>query len=307
MAFANSHDDKGRTYGIKRLTPTNYLMWVFNVQSILDEEDLWGIVDGSTVKPPTTDTDNLAAYLKKFKKCKRILISTMEEEVQKLIMRLNSPKEIWQRLEEVYRPKSRLRKIQPQREFVTVAVKDGEDLQAYVNRVRDLASEVERAGCAAPTDELITLTMLAGLPTEYNYIASLTDTYPDAEFMSHKVENLIVGEFRRRQIQDTGYISQEAASQSGQVLVVKQNASTITKDRKPATNKVKREDRRKCFLCNEKGHIAAVCPLKLTTSGKPKVKTKNPPKKTVSVVTNDKMVILSCIKSQKKPRSSDVL
>ena len=134
-----------------------------------------------------------------------------------------------------------------------MSARPDEDLQQYVNRVRDLASEVEKAGCAAPTDELITLTMLAGLPVAYNYIVALTDTYPDKDFESHKVESLIVGEYRRRQIQDTGYVSQEAAEQSGQVLAVKRSTEpTVVKVTKTFKPKSRVEEKRKCFVCNQK-------------------------------------------------------
>ena len=99
MAVSMSQvEDRGRTFGIKTLNPSNYLMWQFNIQTVLEEEDLWGFIDDSEVKPAETDATNYAKYNKRLKKCKRILILTMEEEVQKIIMRLDKPKEVGRNL-----------------------------------------------------------------------------------------------------------------------------------------------------------------------------------------------------------------
>ena len=275
-------------------------MWAFNIQAVLEEDDLWGFIDGSEVKPAATSADDLAKFTKRQKKCKRVLIFSMEEEVQRLIMRLEDPKVIWDKLQQVYRPKTRLRKIQTQREFALVSAKPDEDLQSYANRVRDLAHEVEKAGCAAPTDELITLTMLAGLPPEYNYVVALTDTYPDAEFTSHKVENLIVGEYRRKKLQDTSYVSPEAAEMSGQVLAVKKTQVAGVQKSKPKM-KIKAEatETRKCFNCNQRGHLAISCP----EPKKSRYKSTTDVDKKIAVVMNGP-VVLSCVKARKKRQTS---
>ena len=93
--FGGSNEERGRSFGMKRLVKDNYVMWQFNIQTLLEEEDLWGFVDGTEIKPATDADGLLTKYLKRNKRCRKLLIFSMEEESQKLIMRLEDPKAIW--------------------------------------------------------------------------------------------------------------------------------------------------------------------------------------------------------------------
>jgi hypothetical protein len=121
------------TYHIAKLADGNYRSWAQQLEWILDERELWEIVTGSETRPvrvpdtspaaqapipsPATSTTvlpsdpnfdaKLQAYVKKSKKARSIIGSSVSAAVMTYIEGVSDPSEMWQILEERYNPKTK--------------------------------------------------------------------------------------------------------------------------------------------------------------------------------------------------------
>jgi hypothetical protein len=141
------------TYNIAKLTENNYRSWAQQLEWILDERDLWEIVTGSETRPirvpatlaaqapiPSTSTTTVStsdsefeatldAYVKKSKKARSIIGSSVSAAVMTYIEGVNDPAEMWRILEERYNPKTQTTLLQTLREFMTATMESGVNME----------------------------------------------------------------------------------------------------------------------------------------------------------------------------------
>ncbi len=257
--------DKTRCYGIVRLNRSNYKKWAYTVRIVLEGDDLWGVIDGSDVRPMqegvVTEKDKLAqefaaalkGYERKCRKATKILILSIEEEVQDVVFGMHDPAQIWAKLSQTFMPKSRLRRLQTYRALATASPKEGEDLQDYVNRVRQLSVEAEEAGNDKTSDETICTILLAGLPEKFNAIVTMTEALADSEYNSQRIEYLIVGESRRQQHmagQMTDGIKKHPMKEEVLITIRDGKPKAGPRSRYPFKRTIR------CYTCNEVGHVS---------------------------------------------------
>src|SRR5947207_11402049 len=118
---------ESKFYSIEKLNESNYHSWSQVVESHLDDQDLWELVKGdeakpvSPVDPPTSETAErrqqhtiamveyetaMAAWTKKAKKARKLIISTISPSVMTYVEGTRYPAEMWAILEGRYRPRS---------------------------------------------------------------------------------------------------------------------------------------------------------------------------------------------------------
>jgi len=106
------------TYHVDKLTETNYRSWAQQLRWILDERDLWELVEGTERKPEppvvaatmsttgeptgvqttqaTTEyQEQLAAWTKKAKKARSIIGSSISASTMVYIEGIDNPMEMW--------------------------------------------------------------------------------------------------------------------------------------------------------------------------------------------------------------------
>jgi hypothetical protein len=134
------------TYNIDKLTETNYRSWAQQMQWILDEKDLWEVVNGKEVEPkaPTPPTDgveftkSVQEFTVKAKKARSTIGSSISASVMVYIEGMTDPVKIWSTLESKYNPKTKTTLLQAIREFMTVKMLEGDDLEKHLQRVQRL-------------------------------------------------------------------------------------------------------------------------------------------------------------------------
>src|SRR5579859_6788192 len=127
--------EEPKSYSIEKLNESNYRSWSQVVESHLDDQDLWEVVQGKDKKPerpstPTTSTaqtsDQTAAaemataaameayeaelevWTKKAKKVRKMIISTISPSVMTYVEGTKDPAEMWTTLKGHYKPKTRV-------------------------------------------------------------------------------------------------------------------------------------------------------------------------------------------------------
>ena len=190
--------DITKYYGIQRLTRENYRSWSCYMSAILEEENLLDYALGTVDTPANDDATACAAYAKSKRKCKNKIILSLGEEFLDLVQEFDDPKEIWAKLKATFQPQTRLSRLQAYQTFLTAKLLPGEEMQVFVDRVRQLLHDAVKAGCERPTEETHCYVLLMGLPEEYSHIITMTETFSDDDYNARRIESIIVGEFRRR-------------------------------------------------------------------------------------------------------------
>jgi len=161
--------EEPKSYSIEKLNETNYRSWSQVIESHLDDQDLWELVNGTEKKPerpttPTTSTqttettertaaatgdyeNKLEEWNKKAKKARKLIISTITASVMTYVEGERNPAEMWRILEERYKPKTRVTLRQLQRQFNTIKMHDDDrDMEKYLQRIERLKLQIEEQG-----------------------------------------------------------------------------------------------------------------------------------------------------------------
>jgi hypothetical protein len=150
-------EEPSRSYSIEKLNESNYRSWSQVIESHLDDQDLWEVVQGKETKPerPTTAIPQsneqvtmevvaemeeyetkLEVWTKKAKKAPKMIISTISPSVMTYVESIRDPVEMWMILEGRYKLKTRVTLHQLQRQFNTMKMmKDDSDMEKHLRKV----------------------------------------------------------------------------------------------------------------------------------------------------------------------------
>ena len=98
---------------IDKFDGTNFYLWKFKMQMVLEDKDLWGIVSGEEVEPAGEGTTE--ASVQKFRKRARKALATIclsiSDSQLSLVRSANTAGEAWSKLENHYEVKSLANKL----------------------------------------------------------------------------------------------------------------------------------------------------------------------------------------------------
>jgi len=156
-----------KSYSIEKLNESNYRSWSQVIESHLYDQDLWELVKGnakpvSPAHPPESATaearqqhttameeyeEAMAAWTKKAKKARKLIISTISPSVMTYVEGTKDPAEMWAILEGRYRPKTRVTLRQLQRQFNTIKMVDDDgDMEKHLQKIERLKRQIEEQG-----------------------------------------------------------------------------------------------------------------------------------------------------------------
>jgi hypothetical protein len=166
--------EESKSYSIEKLSESNYRSWSQVVESHLDDQGLWEVVQGKDKKPerPSTLTTStpqsseqaaaaaaaaatatedyeveLETWIKKAKKARKMIISTISPSVMTYVKGTRDPAEMWTILEGRYKPKTRVTLRQLQRQFNTMKMTDDDgDMEKHLQQVECLKRQIEEQG-----------------------------------------------------------------------------------------------------------------------------------------------------------------
>ena len=153
--------------------------------------------------------------------------------------------QVWTALEEKFQPVDQHRRRELDREMEACVMKPGTDPDVFITKVLHLAEQIEFIGGVVP-EERRTDIILQGLSSEYEmirYSASADNSY-NLEKISQTARNLW---YNRSRNAKTGE-HKSSARDAGMTVITQPWRSQS------------RDERVKCFECNEYGHRRADCP-----------------------------------------------
>ena len=219
--------------GIPELRNTNWPEWSYKMKQTLILYDLWDYVD-MEVSLSTTNTNEYTVEdqekLKMAAKAKARILMKVPHNYMGVIKGCQTAKQIWDKLESLYKQKSLARTTHLLKAFHNVRMEDKESTDDYITRVSSLASELEDNG--REVDETaICIAVLNGLPSRYSTIIHVIENYNQVL----SIENV-----------RNSLLRFESTESNGAAMVA------------PSKNKTKKS-RPYCAYCKRPGHHRSDC------------------------------------------------
>lgn len=218
----------------------NFGVWKFQIQTILDGMDVFEAVDGTLVKPEEGVSNyeaRLTNFMKKEKKARQILATTVHSSLVKHIMYCRSSKEMWDKLHEVFQQKSQMSRHMLLKNFFNYSKESADSIADHIAKLVDMSERLAVVG-EKISKTMLTTKILMSLPSVYNHFHAAWDSV-DAE--EQTIENL-----RTRLMTEEARINLEHNS-FGEALNVMKNNS-------------KQNFNKTCNYCKEVGHWKRDCP-----------------------------------------------
>jgi transposase InsO family protein len=233
---------------VEKLGTDNYHTWAQRMKFALILKGWWKAVEGQD-ESETNSAKALAA-----------IGLAVEKHHLPIISKCQDAKEAWESLKATYEAKSNARKLQLKRELNHLRKEPSEPLTTYFSRATDIRDQLLSAGQEVPDDEIV-LTILSGLPSEYDMVVTVLTTGNEQHKLDELLAKLLQVEQRSTRTPDT---KERALFSNG--------ANTSFRGRgdgrqsKPGGNwrpgggsKPKQHSEAECWHCGRKGHIQSEC------------------------------------------------
>lgn len=254
---------EGDNFKIEKLQKeADYHQWKFQVKIVVRSKKLWGHVD-ETVKKPVREnynkSEDFVRDLEKFEdnefKAQRVVVTSLGKEAMLHVMNSDLVADMWKRLETVYEKKSKVTVHLIRERFYNFKMESGETMAIQIAKLQTIVQQLKDLGEKVEDDQIITK-LLVSLPQEYLHFNSAWDSTTKAQqTLDHLTTRLIMEE---------GRIERQHQGQTGDALMTRKfQKKNFNKPR--YTLKQATENAKKCYACNEIGHIAVNCPNKSRT------------------------------------------
>src|SRR5579859_7294256 len=271
--------EEPKSYSIEKLNESNYRSWSQVIESHLDDQDLWEVVQGKEKKPehPSTSTaqtseqtaaadmataaamedyeSKLEAWTKKAKKARKMIISTISPSVMTYVEGTKDPAEMWMILEGRYKPKTRVTLRQLQRQFNTMKMMDDDgDMEKHLQKVERLKRQIEEQGEQISDSSYVSV-LLNCAPPRYDVQISILEAQNDVT--STIIINRLLEEYRKFLITKPEETKMALLTNQGKRANQKGGKSKSGKN-SPSSPKFDG----KCNHCSKRGHKEDQCWIK---------------------------------------------
>ncbi len=219
----------------------NYDAWSYKARLHLIKNQLWKYV----VEDPPTEDNKKVEFERKSQLALAALGLTIEDTYTASIRSITSPKELWQHLEQKYRPKAGLTAFALRKQFLTMRMLSNETMSQYLERVAVCWHRLREQGQEIPEFEYC-LAVHIGLPDQYsNAVTNLQQRGTSLNKFDND-QTLIQEEERQRL--------------TGDLTTAKQDTPSMALyGRGDQHQQQSTEGVRKCWVCGKAGHLKWQC------------------------------------------------
>jgi transposase InsO family protein len=219
---------------VEKLDGTNYHVWKFKMQLILEDKDLFGVIDGTDVKPEKADA--VAEWVKRDKKARVTICLALSDSVLATVRSCETAVSVWEKLASVFESKSLVNRLFMRRKLLTMKMSEGDALSTHINMLKTLAEQLAAIGAQTSEEDLV-MTLLMSLPPSYEHFITALESVNESELTyDYVVAKLLNFDLRKK----------ENGAPSGESALVMQHKSDPSKFI--------------CFYCKESGHFKKDCP-----------------------------------------------
>ena len=212
----------------------NYASWSVRMKAVLIFKGLWKPV--SQGMSPGTTTRGTEELEEQDQKAHSAIVLNCKDHHYPTLAECPTSKQAWDTMAAAYKAKSTSRRLQLQRELNTLKKAPNEPLTVYVGRAKALRDQLAAAGDVVQ-DEQVAMYLMAGLPSQYDILASMFEFSSKKLSVEELFPSLLAVEQRSmREQQDAMHDSEQTAyyARDGRAAV-------------------------QCWACGEQGHVKRNC------------------------------------------------
>jgi len=272
---------------IKKFDGTDYKSWSLEIEILLEQKQVLGIVDGTEEAPDAKDATEFKAWKKQHGIAWSTILLAMERSLQQQYGVQKDAKALWDQLKEDYKSKVKLNVWALRDEMSAVRLSDCENVQEYASKIQsyvndfnlcaDTDSSSSTGSGTMPKSEH-TYYLMKGVPKDDDWRFFTQLMYDKIDTLADKPEEVIVKmkahEARLQKDDDS-----EAAAMFSKLRTKseKRNSKHSQKSRKSrdsgsesdgsswenekhANRGTKSRDTQECYRCHKMGHNARYCP-----------------------------------------------
>jgi hypothetical protein len=235
----------------------NFSPWKERIVLLLQECELWDIVNNTQTNPVTVPTDAtlLAAYTKKNIKAKRIILDAIKDHVIPHVTGKANAYEMWESLTKLYQSSNENRKMVLREKLKGIKMTKTENVATYLTKITQVRDELGVVGEVIADNELVR-TALNGVTKQWVVFVEGIVARENLPKWDRLWDDFIQEETRR------GYVQGSSSNGNDE-----ENVALATKSKKKSKkgskggNKSKGEGKKdmskvKCFACHKMGHYA---------------------------------------------------
>ena len=215
------------------LNGKNYATWKVQCRMALMKDGLWGVVNGFD-EVPENNEDALRKYIIKRDRALSIIVLAVEPSLLYLLGDPQDPAVVWKTLEDQFQKKSWANKLRLRRRLYNLKVDEDQPIQKHLKNLSEIFQELAIIGY--PVDEEDRVTQVIGsLPESYDMLVTALEACSEIPNMESITEKIIQEERK-----------------------IKEKQKVRREEQAHASQRFKPDDRR-CFYCNQSGHIKKFC------------------------------------------------
>ena len=222
----------------------NFMLWQSRVKDLLGQQGCLRTIKADSTKPTKMDPEDWEEMKIKAAGTIRLCLS---DQVLYHVIDLESPNEIWGKLEAQFLDKTAPNKLYLKQELYGLKMQEGADLTEHVNTFNRVISDLARIEVKVE-DEDRAILMLTSLPKSYKGLV-VTLMYGKTSITASEVNTALLSYDQREK---KASVDGSAGVVDGRALMIGNNSG----------GKSKGKDKKKvqCFSCKEWGHIRRKCP-----------------------------------------------
>src|SRR5690349_8546248 len=163
---------------IERLDGTNYHVWKFKMQLILEDKDLFGVIDGTDVKPEKNDALN--EWMKRDKKARVTICLALSDSILATVRNCDTAVSVWEKLSSVYESKSLVNRLFMRRKLLTMKMSEGETLSTHINGIKTLTEQLAAVNASVSEEDFV-MTLLMSLPESYEHFITALESVNESD------------------------------------------------------------------------------------------------------------------------------
>ena len=230
-------DQSAGSVRIEKLTDANYYVWKHKIQLVLALRDVDQHIFDDI--PDELSESDRRAWLRGDRKARAYIGLSLSDDHLEHVRGLESAKDMWEAIVNVFERHTLLNKLAARREFYTVEMLPNEKVLPYINRVKHLAAKLKSMSVHIDDKEMA-MAVLNGLPSRFDSLIVALDALgnEDKVFGLDFVKSRLLQEEQRESMKSEG-----AKTLHGPALV---NRAPIRREMK-------------CTNCSRFGHTATYC------------------------------------------------
>jgi len=169
-------DEVGTSTRIEKLHDANFHAWKQKIVLVLALKDLDDLIE----MDPPEEKEDFSKWVRKDRKARAIIGLSLSDEHLEHVRDVETAKEMWHTILNVFERHTLLNKLSARRKFYTVTMECNEKMLTYLNRVRQLAASLKSMGVDIEDQEMA-MAALNGLPASYESLIVALDAVGNDE------------------------------------------------------------------------------------------------------------------------------